>query len=250
MFGAVTLVFLIASANVANLMLARGARRHGELALRTALGARRSRLVRQLLTESGCLAVISGAAGVLVASITHPVMRALLSPALPRLDEMRLDLNVLAFGLITTIASGLVFGVAPALNASRLDLSRSLLLAGRATADSSRVWLRQTLIVGQLALATMILVTAALLLQGFIRLQQVPLGFEPDHVLTTRVSLPQNRYPDAVRAGEFYRTDPHDASSVWTSAGRRHRHQRAICAWRPRRLSGDGSRRVTRKNHE
>jgi putative ABC transport system permease protein len=202
--GAVAMVFLIACANVANVLLARGMRSHGELALRTALGAGRSRLVRQLLTESACLALISGAAGVLVAAIAHPLVRAMLPPTLPRLDEMRIDVDVLAFGLLISIASGLVFGVVPALHASRLDPSRSLGNGGRATVDSSRVWLRQMLIVSQIALATTLLVGAMLLLQSFVRLQRVPLGFEPESVLTTRVSLPGSRYTDAERAGQFY----------------------------------------------
>jgi putative ABC transport system permease protein len=204
MLGAVTMVFLIASANVANLLLARGARRHTELAVRTALGAGRSRLVRQLLTESGCLAVISGAAGVLVAAIAQPLVRVWLPPTLPRLDEMRVDVIVLAFGLLLSMVSGLVFGVVPALRASRLDVSRSLTHAGRATADSSRVRLRETLVVAQIALATMLLVGAVLLLQGFVRLHRVPLGFEPDGVLTARLSLPRSGYPDAARAAQFY----------------------------------------------
>ena len=204
MLGAVTMVFLIACANVANLMLARGARRQAEFAVRTALGAGRSRLVRQLLTESGCLAVISGAAGVLVAVLSQPLLRALLPPTLPRLDEMRVDLNVLAFGLLLSIVSGLVFGVVPALRASRLDVSRSLTYAGRATADASRVRLRQALIVAQMAIATMLLVGAGLLLQGFVRLHGVPLGFDPEGVLTARVALPRSGYPDAARAAQFY----------------------------------------------
>ena len=128
--GAVTMVFLIACTNVANLMLARGTRRHAELAVRTALGAGRSRLVRQLLTESSCLAAISGAAGVLVAAIAHPLVRTLIPPTLPRLDETRLDVNVLAFGLLISLVSGVVFGVVPALRASRLDPSQSLCSPG------------------------------------------------------------------------------------------------------------------------
>jgi putative ABC transport system permease protein len=203
MLGAVTMVFLIACANVANLLLARGTRRHAELAVRTALGAGRSRLVRQLLTESGCLAAISGTAGVLAAAITHPLVRAVLPPTLPRLDEMRVDVNVLAFGLLLSVVSGLVFGVVPALRGSRLD-ARSLTHAGRATADSSRVRLRQTLVVAQIALATTLMVGAALLLQGFLRLQRVPLGFESASVVTTRVSLPPSGYPDAARTSQFY----------------------------------------------
>jgi putative ABC transport system permease protein len=224
--GAVAMVFLIACANVANVLLARAIQRHAELAVRTALGAGRSRLVRQLLTESAYLALISGAAGVLVAAIGHPLVRAMLPSTLPRLDEMRLDVNVLAFGLLISMASGLLFGVAPALRASRLDLSRSLTNGGRTTGDSSRVRLRQLLIVSQVALATMLLVGAVLLLQSFVRLQRVPLGFEPESVLTTRVSLPRSRYPDTERAGQFYErllttltaSDPLRAAAVATSA--------------------------------
>jgi putative ABC transport system permease protein len=202
--AAVTMVFLIACANVANLLLARGTRRQAEFAVRTALGAGRSRLVRQLLTESGCLALISGAAGVLAATITHPIVRALLPPTWPQLDEMRIDAGVLAFGLLMSMVSGLVFGVVPALRASRLDPWRSLTQLGRATVDSPRVRLRQTLVVAQIALATLLLVCAALLLQGFMRLQRVPLGFEPNGVLTARVSLPRSGYPESVRVGQFY----------------------------------------------
>jgi putative ABC transport system permease protein len=203
-FGAVTMVFVIACANVANLMLARGTRRHAELAIRTALGAGRSRLVRQLLTESSCLAVTSGAAGLLVAAIAHPLVRTLLPPTLPRLDEMHLDVNVLAFGLFMSIVSGIIFGVVPALRASRLDLSQSLMFVGRATTESSRARLRQMVIAAEMALATMLLVSAALLLQGFVRLQRVPLGFDPENVWTARISLPRSAYPDAERAHRFY----------------------------------------------
>ena len=218
--GAVTMVFLIACANVANLTLARASRRHAELAVRSALGAGRSRLVRQLLTESVCLAALSGAAGVLVAAIAHPLVRGLLPSTLPRVDEMRLDLIVLAFGLLISMVSGVVFGVVPAFRASRFDPSQSLMLVGRATTDSSRARLRQILIAAQVAVATMLLVSAALLLQGFVRLQRVPLGFEPDGVLTARISLPRP-YQDAERAGRFFDSlvDTLQASGQVRSAG-------------------------------
>jgi putative ABC transport system permease protein len=201
--GAIAMVFLIACVNVANLTLARAMRRHAELAVRTALGAGRSRLVRQLLTESACIAVISGAAGMLAAAITQPLVRTVIPPTVPRVEEMRLDLNVLAFGLCLSIASVFLFGVAPALRASRLDLSQPLTV-GRATTDPSRTRLRQVMIAAQVAIATVLLVGAALLLQGFVRLQRVPLGFEPDGVLTARLSLPRSTYPDADRARQFY----------------------------------------------
>jgi putative ABC transport system permease protein len=202
--GAVTMVFLIACANVANLTLVRGARRQTELALRTALGAGRSRLVRQLLTESSCLAAISGVAGVGVAAIAHPLVLTLVPATVPRLEELRLDLNILALGLVVSIVSGIVFGVLPALRASRLDLSNSPLLVGRATTDASRARLRQVLIAAQVGVATMLLVAAALLLQGFVRLQRVSLGFEPNGVFTSRIALPRSAYPDAERTGQFY----------------------------------------------
>jgi putative ABC transport system permease protein len=200
----VTIVFLIACGNVANLLMARGMRRHAELAIRTALGAGRSRLIRKLLTESACLAGLSGAAGVFVAIAAHPLVRASLPATLPRLDEMRIDLDILAFGLLLSIISGLVFGVVPAFRASRLDAPRSLAGAGRATPDVTRARLRQALVAAQIALATMLLVSAALLLQAFARLQRVPVGFEPDGVLTTRISLPRSAYPDAARTAQFY----------------------------------------------
>ena len=202
--GAVAMVFFIACANVANLMLVRGARRGPELALRTALGAGRSRLVRQLLTESGCLALASGAAGVLVAALTHPFLRSLLPSTVPRLEEMQLDLPVLGFGLVVSIASGIAVGVVPALRAARPDQSQSLVLAGRATADSTRVRVRQILVAAQIAAATMLLVGGALLLQGFLRLQRVPLGFHTEGVWTARISLPPNGYAGAERWGQFY----------------------------------------------
>ena len=202
--GAVAMVFLIACVNVANLMLARGARRRGELAVRAALGADRSRLVRQLLTESICLALVSGTAGILVALMTQPIVRALIPATFPRVDEMSVDINVLAFGVLVSIVSGLVFGIVPALRASRLDVSQSLTIAGRGSTGSSRAGLRQMLIAVQIAVATMLLVDAALFLEGFVRLQRVPLGFEPTGVLTTRISLPRSRYSDAERVGAFY----------------------------------------------
>jgi putative ABC transport system permease protein len=203
-FGAVAIVFLIACANVANLLLARAMRRQTELAVRTALGAGRARLVRQLITESACLAIVSGAAGASVAVAAHPLLRAMLPPTLPRLDEMRVDTNILAFGLLLSIFGALAFGVFPALRASRIEPSRSLTAGGRGTMDSSRVRLRQALIVAQITLATTLLVAAALLLQGFIRLQRVTLGFEPEGVLTAGVTLPRSGYPDAPREGDFY----------------------------------------------
>ena len=202
--AAVAMVFLIVCANVANLLLARTIDRQGQLAVRVALGARRTRLVRQLITECVCLAAVGGAVGVCATAIAQPLVRTILPATLPRLDEMRVDLNVLAFAVLVTMTSALAFGIAPAARASRLDPMRSLTASGRASMSASRVRVRQLLIVGQMALATMLLVGAALVLQGLIRLQGVPLGFNPDRVLTSRVSLPRAGYPDAMKTGQFY----------------------------------------------
>jgi predicted permease len=123
---------------------------------------------------------------------------------LPRLEEIRIDVNLLAFGLLVSTVAGLVFGVVPAVRASRSDLSRSLAGIGRGTMDSARVRLRQLLVVAQMALATMLLVGAALLLQGFLRLQRVPLGFDAGNVEIVRMSLPRPTYSDAARMSGFY----------------------------------------------
>jgi predicted permease len=204
MLGAVAMAFLIGCGNVANLLLVRGANRGAELALRTALGAGRPRLMRQLLTESACLSGVSGAAGVLTAAVAHPLILGLLPPTLPRVDEMHVDAGLLAAGLVVSIVSGLGFGLVPALTASRLDPSRSLTSAGRASTGAPRGRMRQTLIAGQVALSTMLLIAAALLLQALVRLQHVPLGFDGDAVWTSRISLPRGTYSDAARMGQFY----------------------------------------------
>ncbi len=235
MLGAVAIVFLIACANVANLLLLQGTHRGVELALRTALGAGRSRLVRQLLTESGCLSIVSGAAGVLTAAAAHPAILALLPPTVPRLNEVRVDFSFLVIGLVVSTLSTLVFGVVPALNASRLDPARSLTSVGRASTDAPRARLRQLLIVGQVALATMLLIGAALLLQGLVRLQRVPLGFDAGGVSTTRISLPRAQYSGRRAGGPVLSAPAHDARSIRAGGGRRRDDQRAVWTRRARR---------------
>jgi predicted permease len=205
LLAAVGMVLLIACANVANVLLARGIARQRELAVRTALGAGRSRLFRQLVTESVCLAVVSGACGLLVAVFAVQALRAMLPATLPRIDEVRVDAAVLAASLLLSLASGIFMGLAPALRASRAALVPSLVQQGKGLAGASRTLLRHVIVVAQMALATMLLVGAALLLQSFVRLQQVPLGFEPDGVITARISLPRAKYPDAARVWGFYR---------------------------------------------
>lgn len=205
LLAAVGTVLLIACANIANVLLARGIARQRELAVRTALGAGRSRLFRQLVTESVVLAVIGGACGLLLAVFAMSALKAMLPATLPRIDEVRVDMAVLGVGLLLSVASGLFMGLAPAVRASRAALMPSLAQQGKGLAGASRTFARHGIVVAQMALATMLLVAAALLLQSFLRLQYVRLGFEPEGVITARVSLPREKYPDAARTADFYR---------------------------------------------
>jgi putative ABC transport system permease protein len=191
LLAAVALVLLIACANVASVILARNLIRQHELALRSALGAGRSRLIRQLTTEGACIAVVSGVAGLLLAALAVRALKVMLPPSLPRIDEIAVDAPVVAAGLFAAMASGLVVGLFPAWRASRAVLAPELAQQGRGIAGRSRMYARQGLVVAQTALATMLLVGAALLLQSFTRLQEVHLGFETDGVITARVNLPR-----------------------------------------------------------
>jgi putative ABC transport system permease protein len=204
LLAAVGMVLLIACANVANVLLARGVSRQRELALRTALGAGRSRLMRQLVTESVTLAVAGGACGLALTILAVEAMRVMLPPTLARIDEIAVDATVLGVGLFLSLASGLLMGLVPAVRASRVALVPSL-AQGKGIAGPSGTVVRHAIVVAQMSLATMLLVGAALLLQSFVRLQHVRLGFDPDGVITARVSLPRAQYPDAARIGAFWR---------------------------------------------
>ena len=205
LLGAVGVVLLIACANVANLLLTRATSRQRELALRTALGARPARLARQLLTESVALAMAGGACGLTVAILSMQALRTLIPPTIPRGDEIGLDGTVLGFGLFTTIACGLFFGMVPAARWARANPLAAITQSGRGVLGSSREAWRHGLVVAQMGLATMLVVLAALLLQSLVRLQQVPLGFEPSGVMTARLSVPQVKYPDAAATLAFHR---------------------------------------------
>jgi putative ABC transport system permease protein len=206
LLGAVGVVLLIACANVANLLLARATSRQRELALRTALGARPARLARQLLTESVSLAIVSGGCGLTVAILSIQALRSLIPATIPRVDEIRLDATVLGFGLFITMACGAFFGMVPAARAARANPSATLSQSGRGVLGSSREVWRHGLVVAQTALATMLVVTAALLLQSLVQLQQVRLGFDPSGVMTARLSVPRVKYPDATATLALHRT--------------------------------------------
>jgi predicted permease len=191
MLGAVTLVLLIACANVANLLLSRATGREKEVAIRAALGAGRMRLVRQLLTESVLLGVLGGAAGLLVAVLTLFVVRDINPGNIPRLDAIRIDGIVLAFTFGISILTGIIFGMAPAVRVARVDLNTSLKSGGRSSQNEggfnpARQGLRSLLVVAELALSMVLLIGAGLLIRSFVRLASVPPGFNPEHVISMR----------------------------------------------------------------
>ena len=198
LFGAVGFVLLIACANVANLLLASAATRQKELAIRTALGASRLRLIRQLLTESVILALTGGAIGFLLALWGVALMTRLLPQDFPRAGEIKLDWRVLGFTLVASVVTGILFGFAPSLQLSKTDVQDSLKEMGRGVSGSRRHnRLRNLLIVAEVALSVVLLVGAGLLFRSFLQLQAVNTGFTPQQVLTARLTP----------AGANYRTD-------------------------------------------
>jgi putative ABC transport system permease protein len=207
LLGSAGVILLIACANVANLLLARSDERHREIAVRTALGASRTRIVQQLLTESVLLSLIGGALGV---ALAFGGLRALLTlhPAgIPRVDQIGLDVVVLGFTLLLTIVTGVVFGLAPALELSRPDLNRSLKEGGRTgTVGRASQRFRDSLAVAQMGLSVVLLIGAMLLIRSFGQLRHIDLGFSRDNALTLRTSLPLSSYPNDTVVIGFYRT--------------------------------------------
>ena len=202
--AAVGSVLLIGCANVANLLLARAATRRKEVAIRTALGAKRSRIVRQLLTESVLLGVCGGAVGLLAGVWGVKLLVALAPPDIPRLAEVALDGRVVAFTAVVSVLTGVLFGTIPALQASRTDVGDTLKDGGRTSTSAARHRIAKVLIVAEVALSLVLLVAAGLLINSFARLRNVEPGFSAGHLLTMRVAPPEARYTTFEKGVAFY----------------------------------------------
>lgn len=210
LLGSVGFVLLIACANVANLMLSRAVGRQQEIAVRTALGASRWHIVRQLLTESLLLSLCGGALGVLICLVSVKWIHVLGTKSIPRLQDVGIDGRVLLFTLLLSVSSGILFGLVPALRVSRLDLNSTLKDASRGAAGTSAVWsrgnnFRRLLVVAELALSVVLLIGAGLLIRSFGRLQEVSPGFSARDVLTFDLTMTGRRYNDKQTVLNTYR---------------------------------------------
>ena len=210
LLGSVGFVLLIACANVANLLLSRAVARQQEIAVRTALGASRWHIVRQLLTESLLLSLCGGALGIFICLFSVKWIHLLGTKSVPRLQDVGIDGRVLLFTLLLSVSSGMLFGLVPALRVSRLDLNSTLKDTSRGSAGTSAVWgrgnnLRRLLVVSELALSVVLLIGAGLLIRSFARLQGVSPGFNPRGVLTFDLTMTGRKYSDKQTVLNTYR---------------------------------------------
>jgi predicted permease len=214
LFGAVGLVLLIACANVANLLLSRATARQKEFAVRTALGANRFSLIRQLLVESMILALAGGALGLLLSMWSLNGLRALSPGSIPRLREVGIEASVFAFTFIVSLLTGVIFGLAPALKASRIDLNEALKEGGRGALTGPRTnRVRSFIVAFEIALSVVILIAAGLLIRSFVKVQNVDPGFSSKNVLTMGVALAGAKYPNLDSRVMFYQ-------QLWDRLGR------------------------------
>jgi predicted permease len=210
LFGAVGFVLLIACTNVANLLLSRASARQKEIAVRSALGAGRRRVIRQLLTESLMLSLLGGAAGLAIAAACLEATRTMHPGNIPRLDELGMDYRVFGFALAISILTGIAFGLLPALRVAQVDLNTTLKAGSQGAREGGlsvrRDRLRGALVVGELAVSLPLLIGAGLLVRSFVRILDVPPGFNPDHVVSMRLSAEGLKYQDHAQRVQFYNT--------------------------------------------
>jgi predicted permease len=205
LLGAVGFLLLIACANIANLLLARGASRQKEFAIRAALGASRLRVLRLLLTESVILSLAGGGVGLLLAVWGTTALVALAPDNIPRLNEVGVDARVFGFTLAVSLVTGIVFGLIPALHAARPDLNEALKEGSKGSMGSATgKRTRSVLVAVEVALSLVMLVGAGLMIKSFVRLRQMNLGFNPDHVLAVNLSLPSSRYTEDRQQVAFF----------------------------------------------
>jgi len=220
--AAVAAVLLIACANLANLLLTRAVSRRKEIALRAALGAGRWQLIRQLLAESLLLSLTGGVLGLLLARWGVVLVERMMPAGLPRVGDAQLDSAVVAFSLLVSVLTGVLFGLAPAWNAAKLDLNRSLKEGGRSSTTQAHPLVRRGLVVSEIAMAMVLVVTAGLLLKSFLKLQSVDTGFHPENLIAVDLSLPgagyfergSGRYDQPGRRAEFVALVTERASAV------------------------------------
>ncbi len=203
LFGAVGLVLLIACANVANLLLARGAARRKEFAVRAALGASRFRIVRQMLVESFLLALAGGVLGLIFTSWTMKVLTIVAHETVPRMGSIRLDGGILAFNIVISLLTGIVFGVIPALRASKTDLQETLKVSSSTVTDAQGKRLRSTLVVAEVAFSVALLVGAGLMVKSLVRLLNSDNGFDANSVLTMELRITDGRFREPADLSRF-----------------------------------------------